>query len=335
MSCLAGAAITMGVVLATRPGTHAVERNPVRPAVLQPITSVVWKQFPTERVAAKVTPAVARLDVEGPKGWTQPASAVLLDDAGTLVTSAELVRGSRKLVVTFAGDLPRTGHLAGTDAQTGIAVITVQPNGRQAPDLAGTRPLIGEPTVMVGGPGPGSSVGTISTGTVRSLGRQMETTDQSLHDMIQLDRPVLDDTTGGALVDADGQILGICLQGKAPGTGYVVPVDLVRKVSDAVRRGGKVRWGRLGVKATNLDPGRAQDLGIAGAAQLVSIEPSSPADNAGLVKGDLVTHLGMTKIESVTDLVAALSEHHPGDEIVIEYRHGSSSRTVHATLSSN
>lgn len=335
MSCLAGAVITMGVVLATRPGSQVVERKAAAPATLQPITSVVWKQFPTERVAAEVTPAVARLDIQGPKGWTQPASAVLLDDVGTLVTSAELVRGSRKLVVTFAGDLPHPGHLAGTDTQTGIAVITVKMGVRHAPDLAGTRPLIGEPTVMVGGPGPGSSVGTITTGTVRSLGRQMETTNGTLHDMIQMDRPVLDDTTGGALVDADGQVLGICIQGKTSTLGYVVPVDLVRKVSDALRKGGRVRWGRLGVKATNLDPGRAQDLGIPGAAQLVSVEQGSPADKAGLAKGDLVTQLGMTKIESVTDLVAALSEHHPGDDLVIEYRHGALSRSAHATLSSN
>lgn len=325
----------MGVVLATRPDSQVVQRNTAQPAAMQPITSVVWKQFPTERVAAEVTPAVARLDIQGPKGWKQPASAVLLDDVGTLVTSAELVRGSRKLVVTFAGELPRTGHLAGTDAQTGVAVIIVKVQGHRAPDLAGTRPLIGEPTVMVGGPGPGSSVGTITTGNVRSLGRQMETDERTLHDMIQMDRPVLDDTTGGALADADGQILGICIQGRASALGYVVPIDLVSKVSEALRTGGRVHWGRLGVKATDLDPGRAQDLGIAGAAQLVSVEHGSPADKAGLAKGDLVTRLGMTKIESVTDLVAALSEHHPGDELIIEYRHGTSWRSAHATLTAN
>ena len=148
---------------------------------------------------------------------------------------------------------------------------------------------------MVGGPGPGSSVGTVTTGNVRGLGRQMEASEGTLHDLIEMDRPVLDDTVGGALVDADGEVLGICLPGKPAALGHAVPIDLVSKVGDALRKGGRVRWGRLGVKAVDLDPGRAQDLGIPGAAQLVSVEPNSPAAKAGLVKGDLVTQLGITR----------------------------------------
>ena len=106
VSCLAGAVDRDG-----RGARHPARRQGGRPwrhatAALQPITSVVWRQFPTERVATQVTPSVARLDILGPKGWQQPASAVLLNNDGTLVTSAELVHGSRKLVVTFADDLP-------------------------------------------------------------------------------------------------------------------------------------------------------------------------------------------------------------------------------------
>ena len=151
----------------------------------------------------------------------------------------------------------------------------------------------------------------------------MDGADGTLHDLIEIDRPVLDDTTGGALVDADGQVLGICLQGKTTALGYAVPIDLARKVGNEIRtKADGCSWGRLGVKAADLDPGQAQDLGISGAAQVVSVEPASPAAKAGLVTGDLITRLGMTKIESVTDLVAALSEHHPGDELVVEYRRG-------------
>lgn len=338
VSCLVGAVIAMGVVIATRPSSPAISQQPekaAQPSALQPITSVVWKQFPTERVAAAVTPAVARLDVRGAKGWQQPASAVLLDDAGTLVTSSALVRGSQKIVVTFANDVPRTGRLAGVDSQTGIAVITVAPQGHHAADLAGTRPSTGEPTLMVGGPGPGSVTGTVTTGNVRGLGRQTDGVDGTLHDLIEIDRPVLDDTTGGALVDADGQVLGICLKGKTAALGYAVPIDLVRKVGAEIRTKGRVSWGRLGVKAADLDPGQAQDLGLSGAAQVVSVEPASPAAKAGLVTGDLITLLGMTKIESVTDLVAALSEHHPGDELEVQYRRGSQSRSVETTLGTN
>ena len=254
---------------------------------------------------------MARLDILGPKGWQQPASAVLLNNDGTLVTSAELVHGSRKLVVTFADDLPRTGRLMGVDGQTGIAVINVTVSGRHAANVSGARPKLGEPTVMVGGPGPGSSVGTVTTGNVRGLGRQMEASEGTLHDLIEMDRPVLDDTVGGALVDADGEVLGICLPSKPSGLGHAVPIDLASKVGEALRKGGRVRWGKLGVKAVDLDPGRAQDLGILGAAQLVSVEPNSAAAKAGLVKGDLVTQLGITQIRSVTDLVAALERAPP------------------------
>lgn len=335
VSCLAGAVIAMGVVLAIRPTADTSATATVPSAAAQPITSVVWKQFPAARVAAQVTPAVARLDIQTPKGWQQPASGVLLDDAGTLVTSAELVRASRRIVVTFADDVPRLGHLAGIDAQTGIAVIIVTIRGRHAADLAATRPEIGEPMVMVGGPGPGSATGTVTTGNVRGLGRQMDSTAGTVHDLIEIDRPVLDDTTGGALVDADGQVLGVCIRGTPASLGFAVPIDVVRKVGDAIRRDGRVHWGRLGVRAADVDPGKAEDLGMTGAAQIVSVAAGSPAAKAGLTIGDLVTRLGMTKIESVTDLVAALSQHHPGDKLVIEYRRGGVWRSTETVLTTN
>lgn len=335
VSCLAGAVITMGVVLATRPTTKVVDRRGGSSLALRPVTSLVWKPFPTEQVAAKVSPAVARLDVQGPKGWQQPASAVLVHRDGTLVTSAEIVRASRKLVVTFDDGRHRAAHLAGVDTQTGIAVLTVSLGNRKAALVAAIRPKIGQPMVMVGGPGPGSRLGTVTTGNVRGLGRQMDWSGGALHDLIETDRPVLDDTTGGALVDADGRVLGICLRGKATALGYAVPIDLVRKVADALRKGGRVHWGRLGVEATDIDPGRAQELGIPGAARLETVEDNSPAARAGLMKGDLVTQLGSTEVEAVTDLVAALSEHHPGDVVLVEFRHGTQSRSVRVTLATD
>lgn len=332
VSCLAGAVITMGVVLATRPATKVVQQRATRSAVRRPVTSVAFRGFPTEQVAAQVTKSVARLDVDGPAGWHQ-SSAVLVSDDGTLVTSAELVRGSRKLVVTFDHDHGRVGSLAYVDSQTGIAVIKVDDlEGRTGASAATTRPSVGEPSVMVGGPGPGSATGTVTTANVRGLGREMEGASGALHDLIELDRPVVDDTTGGALVDAGGKVLGICLQGKASKVGYAMPIGLVRKVVDPIRTGDRVRWGWLGVKATSLDPGTAQELDISGAAVLVSIDDDSPAARAGLKKGDLITRLASIKVESSNDLVAALSEHHPGDVVGVQLLRDSSPRSVQVTL---
>ncbi len=334
LSCLAGAVIAMGVVLATRPATRIVRQRVAPSAALRSATTVVFKQLTTEQLAAQVTPAVARLDVQGPKGW-QRSSAVLIRSDGTLVTSAQVVSGYRKLVVTFDHDRSRRGALLGVDPQTGIAVITMNVNGRDGARVGAAGPKVGQPAVMVGGPARGSQVGTVSTGSVRGLNRQMEGSKGTLHGMIEMDRPVADDTAGGALVDNHGRLLGICLQGKATALGYAVPIGLVLKVGEAIRREGKVRWGRLGVKATDLDPGEAQDLGIPGAAVLMSVEEKSAAAQAGLVKGDLVTQLGATRVESAEDLVAALSEHHPGELVVIKFRRGTASRWVGATLGTN
>lgn len=333
VSCLAGAVLTMGAVLVSRPSTKVVRQRVAPSAARRPITSVAFRGFPTEQVAARVTKSVARLDVDGPAGWHQ-SSAVLVRGDGTLVTAAELVRGSRKLVVTFDHDHSREGRLAGIDSRTGIAVITVDLDSRVAISIAPARPSVGEPTVMLGGPGPGSGTGTVTTANVRGLGREMAGLHGPLHDMIELDRPVVDDTIGGALVDAGGKVLGICMQGKATTVGYATPIQLARTVADAFSAGRRVHWGWLGVKATSLDPGAAQDLGISGAARLVAIDEDSPAAKAGLQKGDLIIRLGSTTVESGNDLVAALSEHHPGDVVGVQLLRDSRPRSVQVTLGS-
>lgn len=332
LSCLAGAVVALGVTLVARPSKvieHRVDHVATRP--IDRPTSAPRPGFPAEHVAAQASPSVARLDVEGPSGW-QVGSAVLMHEDGTMLTSARLVRGAKQLVVTFDDGRVLGGKLLGSDAQTGLAVVTAAVQARKPAQLAEHRPVVGQPAAMVGGPGPASKDGTVTTSAVRALGRQLDGDEGPLHDMIEADRPVMADTDGGALVDSKGAVLGICLHGTSTEVGYAVPVDVARKVDEALRHGGKVRWVWLGVEANNLDPGRARDLGIPGGASLEAVEARSPAAAAGLREGDVIIGLGQRPVESAGDLVSALRTHAPGDRIDVTLRRGSSLRQVRVTL---
>lgn len=334
VSCLAGAVIALGAVLITRP--EQGRGGPAPKTLTRAATSVVFRPvdtFSAEQVATEVSPSVARLDVESATGW-KIGSAVLLYTDGSLLTSADLVEGSTELVVTFDDGRPRAARLAGTDPQTGLAVVNVAVQKRPAVRVADHRPVLGELTAMVGGPGPASNDGTVTTGVVRGLGRQLDQRHGTLHDMIEADRPVLSDTVGGALVDRTGSVLGICLRGKEGELGYAVPIDVARKVADSIRGDGKVRWAHLGVHGVDLDPGRARDLALPGGAVLKQVDANSPAANAGLSTGDIVVGLGLERIDSIGALVRALRSHDPGEQVAVAFLRGTDSRRVDVTLTS-
>ena len=127
-------------------------------------------------------------------------------------------------------------------------------------------------------------------------------------------------------------MLGICLSSNVGSLGYAVPIDVARKVADAIRESGTVHWARLGVHGVDLDRGRARDLGVPGGALLEEVDANSPAANAGLSKGDIVVGLGVDRIDSVGSLIRALRGPRTGRSGGGDLPRGTRSHQVDATL---
>jgi putative serine protease PepD len=150
--------------------------------------------------------------------------------------------------------------------------------------------------------------------------------------MLQTDAPINPGNSGGALADRSGRVIGIndsiaSESGGNQGVGFAVPIDTAVSVAQELVKGETIKTGYLGVQAT--DPMRTD--GTQGAF-LAEVDQGSPADHAGLERGDLVTAVDEKAVNSSTDLVAAIRTRAPGDQITLTYRRDGRSHDVHLTL---
>ncbi|HEX2577586.1 MAG TPA: PDZ domain-containing protein, partial [Aquihabitans sp.] len=150
----------------------------------------------------------------------------------------------------------------------------------------------------------------------RSLGRRATVGDHVVHDAIQLDRPVPADAHGGALVDADGALLGLVVGNSTERElGTVVPADDAVDCALALRDHGTVRRAWLGVRAVDLDPDEATLLGVPGGARITEVTLGSPAAAAGVRVGDVVRAVDQHVVDDASDLVNDLADREPGEAV--------------------
>ncbi|MCU1453967.1 MAG: serine protease [Acidimicrobiales bacterium] len=311
VSCLAGAVVAFGVTMVARPRT-IIER-PVAQITTPPTRASVafGRTVPAQDVAGKVGPSMARLDVHRGSAWITGAG-VLIDERGTLLTSADLLTGAGAAIVTFDDGQAHPATIVGIDALTGLGVVRSTAQGRHPITFAAGRAQVGQAVALVGGP-TASAIrtgrSTVSTAIVRASGRRVVQPGHVLHDMFEIDRDVLPDSIGGVVADWQGNVLGIAVtDGHGDGVGYVVPGDVAQQVARSLAAEGTVHRSQLGVQANDLDPPEAARLKIAGGARLTQVTAGGPADRSGLEVGDVIVEIDDHPIGSSSDIVVALRE---------------------------
>ena len=245
----------------------------------------------------------------------------------------------------------------GTDLNADVALLKVDPAGLRLTPLALGRSAglrVGQPVAAIGSPfGERQS---LSVGVVSALDRSIESlTAFAIGGAIQTDAAINPGNSGGPLLDAKGRVIGINSQiksrsGGGEGVGFAVPVDVVRRSLDELRKDGKVDYGYLGVTSQQLYPQLADKLGLSvdQGALVVKIENGSPADDAGLEVGDdeidfqgqrdvpkggdVIVGVGKRKVTQAADLADLVSRYSAGDEIELEVLRGKDRRTVKVKL---
>ena len=337
-ACLVGAVVAVGAMWWARP-TRVVERQEpvaVRTTLANQVASFTANTVPTERLAAQLAPSLAVLRVQRAGTWIT-ATAVWVDDHGTLAASAATVAGATALMVQGTDGVSRPARLAGTDPATGVAALVVDRTSGEPVTVASRATRAGEAAAVVGARAgvasdPAGSA-TVAGVIVRSAGQRASVGDLVLHDAIQLDRAVPDDAVGGGLVTADGSLLGLVV-GNASDTDLaaVTPGAAVLDAAADLRAHGVVRRAWLGVRAVDLDPAAASQLELPGGARITRVSPGSPAEEAGLAVDDVVVAVGGTEIDDASDLVLVLRRHEPGEAITVRYRRGAATAACEATL---
>src|SRR5205085_4093132 len=158
-----------------------------------------------------------------------------------------------------------------------------------------------------------------------------------LLDMIQTDASIEPGSSGGALVDYDGNVIGITTaiavsDNGTQGVGFVIPIDIARETAEQLIDTGKVVHVWMGVEGEDVDADTADQLRITGGALVKSVRGKSPASAAGLTARDIITQVDGKAVTSMGGLIVALRSHRPGDAVAVGYLRNGDYRVVQVTL---
>jgi serine protease DegS len=308
------------------------------PAVVNIYTARVVSSAPGAAGAAvgssllRQNPAQVRQRVEGSLG-----SGVILDAKGHLVTNDHVIRGADQIRVQLADGRVATPTIVGTDPDTDLAVLRVDLEDPPVMPMGRSNELrAGDVVLAIGNPFGLSQ--TVTQGIVSATGRgRLGVTD--FEDFIQTDAAINFGNSGGALINTDGELIGINTAVLAQtlgtdGISFAIPVNMVRGVMDQILEHGRVRRGWLGVSSEELPRGMAAALGINPpvALRISSVDQNGPAARAGIRIDDLVTHLNGQPILNAQEALNRVAAMTPGSELEIRAMRGKAHMTFKATL---
>jgi len=306
-------------------------------------------QGSVEQVAARVLPSVVKIDVSSSQGQGS-GSGIILSSNGLILTNnhvVELAQDGGDLAVSFNDGSTASATIVGTDPLTDLAVI-------KAEGVSGLKPAslgdsgnvdVGEAVVAVGSPFGLES--TVTSGIVSATNRPVSAGDaeiggqSTIFPAIQTDAAINPGNSGGALVDMNGDVIGInsairsatTLGGEAGsiGLGFAIPIDEAKPIAQELVKNQTPTHARLGVTVGTPE----NSEGLPAGAVVRSIEGGTAAADSGLQRGDVITRVDDTIISSSDSLVAIVRTYRPGDKVQVTFLRDGTRHTVSVELGSD
>jgi len=267
-------------------------------------------------------------------------SGVIISPDGYIVTNRHVIDGAVDVRVTMSDRKILTAKLIGSDPLTDLAVIKIDGHDLPSVPWGNSTELRPGQTVLAFG-NPFGLRFSVTRGIVSALNRPNPYSDDPRKPggFIQTDAAINQGNSGGPLVDARGEIVGINTflispSGAFSGMGFAIPSQIVRPTVETLIRDGKVSHGYIGIGITDVTPENAKffDLTDANGAVVSQVELNSPAAKAGLKTGDVVTELNGKKVTDASDLQVAVGQMKPGSTIKLDVLRDGKSMTVPVTL---
>jgi serine protease Do len=299
------------------------------PAVVQ-ITTIAVAEVP-----APLTP----FHPQGTEQRTQGSgSGFIIDEQGHILTNHHVVRNALHVNVVLLDGREYTAEVIGADPSTDVAVIRIQPpRGETLPVIQfgdSDQLRVGDWVLALGNPMGLSFTATagIVSARGRSIGILNQASDTPLEAFIQTDAAINPGNSGGPLVDLNGRVVGINTAIESPtgyfsGAGFAIPIALAHKVARDIVQYGVVHRPRLGISIEDVNAADAEVYRLPSitGAEITSVSPGTPADDAGLRLGDVIVSIEDGAIHTVAELQARVARFQPGDEIRVGYiRYGDS-----------
>jgi Do/DeqQ family serine protease len=265
-------------------------------------------------------------------------SGVVVEAQGYILTNHHVIDGADKIRVEFADGTSATARVVGSDQPTDLAVLKVEETG--LPTLLygdSDAAKVGDVVLAFGNPlGVGQ---TVTMGIVSAKSRATGVGDGSYEDFLQTDAPINQGNSGGALVNLQGELLGINAQILSPsggniGLGFAIPASMARAVADQLIKDGKVHRSKLGVTVQAVTPELADGLGIpqVRGALVSGVEAGSPGEKAGLREGDVITELDGQPVADSNQLRNKVATTAPNSAVTLEVLRDGKETTMTARL---
>ncbi len=269
-------------------------------------------------------------------------SGVIISSDGYIVTNNHVVEGADELTVTLNDNREYSARIVGLDKSTDLALIKVDAKNLPALPIGNSDNLkVGEWVIAVGNPYNLSS--TVTAGIVSAKSRGIGA--NGVESFIQTDAAINPGNSGGALVNTRGELVGINAMlysqtGSYSGYGFAIPVSIMNKVVDDIKKYGSVQRAWLGIAGGDVlnyinsqkDNGKEVNLGTNEGVYVDKVDEDGAGAEAGLEKGDVIIALDGKKVTKMSELQEVISGKRPGDKVSITYLHNKNKKNKTVTL---
>ncbi len=262
-------------------------------------------------------------------------SGFILSADGKLLTNAHVIEGADKVEVTLKDGRKFIGEVVGADSITDVAVIKIEADNLPVAPLGATKDLSpGQWAIAIGNP-----LGldnTVTAGIISALDRssnQVGISDKRVQ-FIQTDAAINPGNSGGPLLNANGEVIGVntAIRANAQGLGFAIPIETAKRISDQLFETGEVQHPYLGIQMVNLNEemrdriNQDEEIGVKidedRGVVIVRVMPGTPAESAGLKRGDLIKRVNQVDILDVTDVQSQVESGGLDKELKVEVVRG-------------
>ena len=345
-------------------GRDETPKLPSPPA--QPVTSSAGVRTSFAEVVNRVSPAVVTIRTEsrsrsprqfpfmddpffrrffGDRLPTVPeqrqrglGSGVIVSTDGYILTNHHVIDGAEEIEIEMTGRQPLDAKLVGSDPPSDLAVLKINASDLTALALADSDKVqVGDLVLAVGNPlGIGQ---TVTMGIISAKSRRTGLSNGSFEDVLQTDAPINRGNSGGALVDSNGNLVGINSQILSPsggsiGIGFAIPSNMARDVLDQLLKSGEVRRGHLGIVVQPVTEDMAANLSLNNVRGLIvsQIQPGSAAERAGMKRGDVILALNGNAVSDPNSFRNDVAGTPPGNTVTLRVLREGNEQEMRATL---
>lgn len=290
------------------------------------------------QIAQKVGPAVVGVSTTGiaqnDYGFAEKqegmGSGIIINSEGYILTNFHVINGAQQVKVIFNDKKEVSAKIVNYDENMDLAIVKVTDSSVKMPavaELGSSEALqVGDPVVAIGNPLGKELLGSVTTGVISAKNREIqESSNAPKQTFLQTDAAINAGNSGGALVNSQGQVIGINtakINGSGvEGLGFAIPMDSIKPKIDSLLKPIL----KIGISCRDISSDVAKQNNVPEGVAVIQVEEFSPAEKAGLQAGDIITKFDGKSVKSVDSMNTIKSKHKSGDEISLEvYRDGSS-----------